>query len=336
MTVTQYETRFVDLARHVIVFLPTEKEKVRRFIDGLTYTIKIQMDKETRNDISFQTTVNIARRIELVCSQERGLVSYKRHRHFGNFRGASSGGRDTYSRGYPPRPFYSALQASQLQLQQPQQQDVCYECGNIGHIRRYFPRLSSNRSQQDSRAIIPAPVAPPLGRPARGRGQTARGGGQVVRGGGQPVRGRPRDVAPSDGAQPQFYAFSVRPKAESSDVVITGSTYYYVSSYFASYLVVPHDSLSVSIHVSMPVGDSITVDNVYHSCVVTIGSLETSVDLLLLDMVDFDIILGMDWLSPYYDVLDCHAKTVTLAMSGLPRIEWKRTLAIPPARLFFT
>ncbi|XP_070046265.1 uncharacterized protein [Nicotiana tomentosiformis] len=72
-------------------------------------------------------------------------------------------------------------------------------------------------------------------------------------------------------------------------------------------------------------GESIIVDHIYRSCAVTIGSLETSVDLLLLDMVDFDVILGMDWLSPYHVVLDYPAKMVTLAMPGLPRIEWKRT-----------
>ncbi|XP_070029922.1 uncharacterized protein [Nicotiana sylvestris] len=75
----------------------------------------------------------------------------------------------------------------------------------------------------------------------------------------------------------------------------------------------------------MPVGDSIVVDRVYRSCMVVIGSFETSVDLLLLDMVDFDIILGMDWLSPYYAILDCHAKTVTLALPGLPHLEWRGT-----------
>ncbi|XP_070039810.1 uncharacterized protein [Nicotiana tomentosiformis] len=42
-------------------------------------------------------------------------------------------------------------------------------------------------------------------------------------------------------------------------------------------------------------------------------------------MVDFDVILGMEWLSPYHAILDCHAKRVTLSMSGLPRLEWRRT-----------
>ncbi|XP_070045219.1 uncharacterized protein [Nicotiana tomentosiformis] len=66
MIVTQYVTRFVDLTRHAIIFLPTERERVRRFIDGLTFTIRLQMAKEMRYDISLQRTIEIARRIEMV------------------------------------------------------------------------------------------------------------------------------------------------------------------------------------------------------------------------------------------------------------------------------
>ncbi|XP_070037267.1 uncharacterized protein [Nicotiana tomentosiformis] len=40
-------------------------------------------------------------------------------------------------------------------------------------------------------------------------------------------------------------------------------------------------------------------------------------------MTDFEIILGMDWLSPYHAILDFHTKTVTLAIPALPRLEWK-------------
>ncbi|XP_070056242.1 uncharacterized protein [Nicotiana tomentosiformis] len=42
-------------------------------------------------------------------------------------------------------------------------------------------------------------------------------------------------------------------------------------------------------------------------------------------MVDFDVILGIDWLSPYYTILDCHPKTTTLAMPWLLRFnKWLR------------
>ncbi|XP_070036587.1 uncharacterized protein [Nicotiana tomentosiformis] len=50
-------------------------------------------------------------------------------------------------------------------------------------------------------------------------------------------------------------------------------------------------------------------------------------------MVNFDVIFGMDWLSPYHAFLDCHSKTVTLAMPGLPRLEWRVTLDRVPSRV---
>lgn len=40
--------------------------------------------------------------------------------------------------------------------------------------------------------------------------------------------------------------------------------------------------------------------------------------LILLVMVDFDGILGMDWLLPYHAIFDCHAKTMTISCPGLP------------------
>ncbi|XP_070010120.1 uncharacterized protein [Nicotiana sylvestris] len=140
-----------------------------------------------------------------------------------------------------------------------------------------------------------------------------------------------------------------RPDVIASDIVITsivsvchqdafvlfepGSTYSYVSSYFSYYLDMPHESLASSIHVSMPVGDTIIVNHVYQSCVVTIWGLETRVDLLLLSMVYFDVILDMNWLSPCHTIFDCHAKTVLLVMLGFPRNEWRGSLDYVPSRV---
>lgn len=48
MIVTQYGTIFVDLSCHELILISTERERVTRFIDGLTFSIRLQMDKETR------------------------------------------------------------------------------------------------------------------------------------------------------------------------------------------------------------------------------------------------------------------------------------------------
>ncbi|XP_070007786.1 uncharacterized protein [Nicotiana sylvestris] len=86
---------------------------------------------------------------------------------------------------------------------------------------------------------------------------------------------------------------------------------------------VPRQSLGTLVYVSMLVGDFVVVDQIYRSCIVTLYGYKTRVDLLLLDMTDFEIILGMDWLYLYNAILDCHAKIVTLAMPEFPRLEWK-------------
>jgi len=46
--------------------------------------------------------------------------------------------------------------------------------------------------------------------------------------------------------------------------------------------------------VSTPVGDSVIAKKVYRVCVVSIGTKKNLVDLFELDMVNFDVILGMD------------------------------------------
>lgn len=102
--------------------------------------------------------------------------------------------------------------------------------------------------------------------------------------------------------------------------------YSYVSSYFTPYLGVSRDSLSSFFYVSSLVEDFLGVDRIYRPCLVTIRGFETSTDLLLLIMVGFDSILGINWLSSYYAILDCHAKTVILAMLGISRIEWSGSL----------
>ena len=67
------------------------------------------------------------------------------------------------------------------------------------------------------------------------------------------------------------------------------------------------------IRVSTLVGESVIVEKVYRSCLVTFVGSNTRVDLIILEMVDFDVILGITWLSPNFAILDCNAKTVTLA-----------------------
>ena len=75
--------------------------------------------------------------------------------------------------------------------------------------------------------------------------------------------------------------------------------------------------------VSTPVGESVIVEKVYRSCLVTLVGCNTYVDLIILEMVDFDVILGMTWLSLNFAILDSNPKTVTLAKPGTDPLVWE-------------
>ena len=63
-----------------------------------------------------------------------------------------------------------------------------------------------------------------------------------------------------------------------------------------------------------------------------VGS-NTYVDLIILEMVDFDVILGMTWLSPNFEILDCNSKTVTLAKAGTDPLVWEGEYISTPVRI---
>ena len=62
------------------------------------------------------------------------------------------------------------------------------------------------------------------------------------------------------------------------------------------------------------VGRTIEVKYVFPACVVEIESKVYPADLIELDVLDFDVVLGMDWLSENYASIDCHDKCIRFKM----------------------
>lgn len=107
------------------------------------------------------------------------------------------------------------------------------------------------------------------------------------------------------------------------------STYSYVSSYYAPWLEFPGSLYLVIVCIYSHVW-FLVVDRVYRSCVVIVQEFYTQANLIILDIVDFKVILGMDLLSPYYAVLDCFDETITLVMFSIPSIVWMGSFSHEP------
>ncbi|XP_055826358.1 uncharacterized protein LOC129894726 [Solanum dulcamara] len=70
--------------------------------------------------------------------------------------------------------------------------------------------------------------------------------------------------------------------------------------------------------VATPVGDFIIARRVYKSCSVIICDRCTKADLIELEMTEFDVIMGMDWLSSCYANVDCQRKAEAPTIQSVP------------------
>ena len=95
-----------------------------------------------------------------------------------------------------------------------------------------------------------------------------------------------------------------------------GATHSFISIGFISNVNVESQPIDYSIVVSLPTGESRLAESVYMNSRVIIGGQEFLADLILLDIHDFDVILGMDWLSRHHATVDCNRKGVRFCRPG--------------------
>lgn len=62
------------------------------------------------------------------------------------------------------------------------------------------------------------------------------------------------------------------------------------------------------------------VDLVYRACSVMFMGYKTLADFIILDIKEFDIILGITWLSPDYSILDYYGKIITIMILGMEKL----------------
>ena len=89
---------------------------------------------------------------------------------------------------------------------------------------------------------------------------------------------------------------------------------------FISNVNVESQPIDCSIVVSLPTRDSRLAESVYMDSRVIIGGQEFLEDLILLDIHDFDVILGMDWLSRHHATVDCYRKEVRFCKPGQTKV----------------
>ena len=72
------------------------------------------------------------------------------------------------------------------------------------------------------------------------------------------------------------------------------------------------EPLAYDMHFTSPLGHSVRANRVHKKCLVMVHDREFSIDSITLPFHEFDLTLGMDWLSKHRAIVDFDKKTIVL------------------------
>ena len=84
------------------------------------------------------------------------------------------------------------------------------------------------------------------------------------------------------------------------------------------------EALEEPLYVSSPLGIRARIGMICRGCELEISGTLLIVDLRIMDMLEFDVILGMDWLTCYKVFINCERRRVTAYMQDGTRVVFHR------------
>ena len=100
----------------------------------------------------------------------------------------------------------------------------------------------------------------------------------------------------------------------------SGASHSFIAASVVKELGLEVETLEESLYVSSPLGTRARLGMICRGCELEISGTLLTVDLRIMDMSEFDVILGMDWLTAYRVVIDCERKRVTAYMKDDTRV----------------
>ena len=319
MIVAQYEAKFTKLSHFTPQLIATEEEKTLKFQDGLKPYMK--------NKISILKLGIYSEIVDKALIAEDDNEELHQYREQQRKRNRSDGAHGnqaqkrfvftknqnkkkitqnsgmicpTYGKKHEGKPCYREIGA-------------CFGCGKQGHMVRHCP--------ENKKFIIGKPKEKNKEDKHKPRAQ------------GQVFSMTHQDAQPtSDMVTGTIKVHTLFARA----LIDPSSTHSFISVSFVGLLGMPVASMDFDLIIATPMGVSVVTSKMLRDCFVMISYKEMSIDLILLDLQDFDVILGMDWLASNHASVDCFGKRMIFSISGQPEFSFVGKHIDRPLYMIFT
>ena len=313
MSVAEYIRKFDELSRYAPHMVATNELKVDQFMQGLRKTIVRDLKSGGIRGVPFAQIADRALDAE---QAERDVLDEEKIRRERQAR--------EMQRGF--RPGFQANRGEQTQFQRPQDMKrrgvptqqprpdqgkrpridqgtptagllqcklcgknhigecrraarLCFICGKSGHFIKDCPKAASDQKKPGGRLYA--------------------------------MTGTETDTGLETEADPSIITGEILISGIIAHALIdSGSTHSHASLTFVRRLGRPIDQMSTPFGATLPSGEVMYSDNILKACSVMVVDRELFADLIVLDMNDYEIILGLDWLSKYFAKIDCKKKMV--------------------------
>ena len=140
----------------------------------------------------------------------------------------------------------------------------------------------------------------------RGRGRSPQAGTSRVQG---RVYATTQPVESAD--QPVIQGTFLLSRLWARVLFDSGASHSFIAASVVIELGLEVETLEEPLYVSSPLGTRARLGMICRGCELEISGTLLTVDLRIMDMSEFDVILGMDWLIAYRVVIDCERRRVT-------------------------
>ncbi|KAL0558790.1 hypothetical protein IC582_003372 [Cucumis melo] len=289
MTVEQYDAEFDMLSRFAPEMIATEAARADKFVRGLRLDIQglVRAFRPATHADALRLAVDLSLQERANSSKTAG-------------RGATSGQK---------------RKAEQQPVPVPQQnyrgKPLCTTCGKYHLGRCLFGTRTCFKCRQEGHTADRCPLR------LTGNAQN--------QGAGAPHQGRVFATNKTEAERAGTVVTGTLPVLGHYALVLfdSGSSHSFISSAFVLHARLEVEPLHHVLSVSTPFGECMLSKEKVKACQIEIAGHVIEVTLLVLDMLDFDVILGMDWLAANHASIDCSRKEVTFNPPSMASFKFK-------------